>query len=96
MNPNVPYDPTSALGAIATGGLVALVISIGFVALVLCLYYLFFKACVRNGVIEALKKTGYVDELGHRTYAPVAAPQAHAYGAPAAPSYQPPAGGGTA
>jgi len=88
MNPNIPYDPTSALSGIATGGIIAFVISIAILALVICLYYIFFKACVRNGVIEALKKTGYVDELGQRTYAPVTAP-VQAYGAPSAPSYQP-------
>ena len=89
MNPAVTNDPTSALGALAAGGIVAVVISIVFFALVIFLYYLFFKACVRNGVIEALKRTGYVDAAGRRTYAPVAAP-VQTYSAPAAPPYQPP------
>ena len=88
MNPNVPYDPTSALGAIAAGSLIGLVLTLAFLALVIGLWYLFFKAAVRNGVIEALKKTSYVDELGHRTYPPVAAP-VQTYGAPPAPTYQP-------
>jgi len=88
MNPNVPYDPSSALGALGALGLVSTLISIALVALVILLNYIFFKACVRNGVIEALKKTGYVDELGHRTYPPVATP-VQTYGAPPAPTYQP-------
>ena len=88
MNPNVPYDASSALGALGALGLVSTLIGVAFIALVILLYYIFFKACVRNGVIEALKKTGYVDALGHRTYPPVAVP-VQTYSASPAPTYQP-------
>jgi hypothetical protein len=85
MYPNSAYDPSSAIAAIFAGGLVFFVIWAALVFLGFYVGYRILKSAVRNGTVEALKKTGYADELGHRVYAPVY-PQVQNYGAPPAPS----------
>jgi hypothetical protein len=88
MNPN-SVNPSAA---IAAGGIVAIVfvvvIYVAFLVLMLYIGYRITKAAVRNGMVEALKKTGFVDPSGRRIAAAGPAP-VQGYGAPLPPSVDP-------
>jgi hypothetical protein len=95
MYPNIANtaNPSALLaGASIVGVLFLILVYVAIVFVGFYIWYRVMKAAVRNGTIEALKKTGYADELGHRVYAQTYTPQTHPaaqpYGAPLPPTAQ--------